>query len=403
MAAKGEARAKISLDYSGWELGAKAVAAISKQMFDVVKTTVGVAFGMLAVDAIKKFVSAIPGAVSQVLQMGEELANMAHATGMAAGQFAAFQLMLQHGISYADASSMLGRNAELLSKDANIFRDVQIKIAESGLRIQGFWIGFADKIAPVMNVLLDKFNSLDLSKWGQQFAEPIANAAKVIYGLIASGNVGNIFGAGLKLAALQFNSILTDGTDRLIAKLHAFFDGLPGKIKAKTDGLTEPLDDFTNDLADRGHNMLFGRNGGWLNSWSGNFDSGMKLPSYGPLKRGQKGDPTEDAEIKGLSSQIKQMIEDAKKAFQGDSDVSKQFENRYAKQNFGVSNLQKIGGGGFFGGVQDSVQQRQLDVQIESLNVQKQFLQKFQSNDRGANLSVPSPAYFWGNSNVAIV
>lgn len=46
--------------------------------------------------------------------------------------------------------------------------DVYDKLVLTGMKVSGFWVGVAEKVAPVLKPLLDKFASLDLASWGTE-------------------------------------------------------------------------------------------------------------------------------------------------------------------------------------------------------------------------------------------
>lgn len=366
MAAKGEARAKISLDYSSWEKGAKFVTASAATMISTA-AAVGTAMAAAAVVGVAAFAYAARAGVADVLKMGESLANMAHATGMAAGQFAAFKLMLEHGISFSDAGEMLGRNAALLSKDAAIFRDVQIKIAESGIRIQGFWIGFADKIAPVMNVFLDKFNAIDLTKWGQDFAEPIANTIKVLYEFFSNGQLWEVFALGMKSAIYESFSAFRDIAVQFALVFYNAIATAVTAIESKVEGfLRNPfaaVGNLQNDFKEIAGQII------------------TSALSFGNS-------------FTGATEEFKNKISQALSQFGGEESSSKHFDNRSAVQNFGVSNLQKLGLGGTVGGIQDSIGQQSLVVQRDALQALNKIATLLIPKTLGNATGVPAPAWF---------
>ncbi|XHR30417.1 MAG: hypothetical protein ACFUZC_07610 [Chthoniobacteraceae bacterium] len=75
---------------------------------------------------------------------------------------------------FGQAAEQVGNQAELLNKDAALFDDISDKLATAGLKVQGFFVGVADRVAPVIKPLLDKFATLDLSSLGQEVGESIA-------------------------------------------------------------------------------------------------------------------------------------------------------------------------------------------------------------------------------------
>ena len=210
MAKKGSASATIGLDYSGFQTGANAVIKIAGQMATMIRDTLSVAAGTLLAGAFSKGAGAISSFfrsmkdnLAGIFTAGEEMANLATATGMATGAYMKFQLATEKGINMEEAGRLLGKNADIMQKDAGIFRDVSLKLYAVGERIQGFWLGVADKIAPVINPLLDRLVALDLSEWGKKFAQPIADAVAIITQLALDGTLWKTMGE-LAAAAFQY-------------------------------------------------------------------------------------------------------------------------------------------------------------------------------------------------------
>lgn len=431
MAAKGEARAKISLDYSGWTQAAKAVKSIASDMLGFVKTTFAVAFGSILAAALLSFGNAAANAIPQVLMVGEELANMTRATGVASGEWAKFQLMMEKHVNFSDAGEILGKNAELLSKDSAIFRDIQIKIAESGYRVQGFWIGFADKIAPVMSLLLDKFNALDLSKWGQEFAEPIANVVAVIYGLIQNGELFHTAGLALSLGlaeakdTLVYLAGLADALFKVAFNYTAkyFIDSLKtGFMNTAFDVYNLMVVAFKSAISLLGSYLInefrialaylsFGLSEilpklpGFAKQVSTLGSEGAK--AYQQPKQGKSFSEAlkealgavgfkNSSGTQSLSDQFSKLLSAANDRFNKDAAGAKKESNINAFQNFGVSNLQRLGLGGTVNGIQQSVEQQQLDVQKQSLKVLQTISEKVNVQ------TIPLPAAIDSDTNIVI-
>ncbi len=112
------------------------------------------------------------------------------------GRSGAEMLALFSSDGFGEASQQLGSQAQLLARDAALFDDVSDKLALTGVKVRGFWIGVADKVAPVLKPLLDRFASLDLGKWGQQAGEAVA----FIVQAFADGKVGDILFTSAKIA-----------------------------------------------------------------------------------------------------------------------------------------------------------------------------------------------------------
>ncbi len=140
------------------------------------------------------------------------------------GRSGAELLALFSSDGFGEASQQLGSQAKLLARDAALFDDVSDKLALTGVKVRGFWVGVADKVAPVLKPLLDKFASLDLAKWGQQAGEAVA----FIVQAFADGKVGDILFTSAKIAFANAVNFLA-GT--LMAVAQALWQALVEAVK----------------------------------------------------------------------------------------------------------------------------------------------------------------------------
>ena len=112
------------------------------------------------------------------------------------GRSGAELLSLFSSDGFGDAATQVGSQAQILQRDAALFDDVGDKLALTGMKVRGFWVGVAEKVAPVLKPLLDKFASLDLASWGQKAGEAVA----FIVQALADGKVGDILFTSAKIA-----------------------------------------------------------------------------------------------------------------------------------------------------------------------------------------------------------
>ena len=112
------------------------------------------------------------------------------------GRSGAELLSLFSSDGFGEAATQVGSQAQILAKDAALFDDVGDKLALTGMKVRGFWVGVAEKVAPVLKPLLDKFASLDLASWGQKAGEAVA----FIVQAFADGKVGDILFTSAKIA-----------------------------------------------------------------------------------------------------------------------------------------------------------------------------------------------------------
>ncbi|MEQ1861997.1 MAG: hypothetical protein ABMA13_18925 [Chthoniobacteraceae bacterium] len=140
------------------------------------------------------------------------------------GRSGAELLSLFSSDGFGDAASQVGSQAQILAKDAALFDDVGDKLALTGLKVRGFWVGVAEKVAPVLKPLLDKFASLDLASWGQKAGEAVA----FIVQAFADGKVGDILFTSAKIAFANAVNFLA-GT--LMAVAQALWQALVESVK----------------------------------------------------------------------------------------------------------------------------------------------------------------------------
>jgi len=101
--------------------------------------------------------------------------------------------------NFGEAAAQVGGQAQILQRDSALFDDVSDKLALAGLKMQGFFVGVADKVAPVLKPLLDQMATMDFSTWGQQIGDVVAF---LIQGL-ADGSLGEILLQSAKIALTE--------------------------------------------------------------------------------------------------------------------------------------------------------------------------------------------------------
>jgi hypothetical protein len=143
------------------------------------------------------------------------------------GRSGAELLSLFSSDGFGDAANQVGSQAQLLARDAALFDDVSDKLALTGTKVRGFWVGLADKVAPVLKPLLDRFANLDLASWGQQAGEAVA----FIVQAFADGKVGDILFTSAKIA---FSNAVNFLAGALMAVAQALWQYLVEAVKNST-------------------------------------------------------------------------------------------------------------------------------------------------------------------------
>lgn len=143
------------------------------------------------------------GAADQMKVIGDAIMAIENPTARAGaamdifGKKGAQMLALfANGTAIDSAANAVGNQAQILDKNANLFDDISDKLAQTGLKVQGFFVGVAERVAPVLKPLLDGFSTLDLSGLGQQVGDVIAFLVQAF----SSGQIGTILGASIEVA-----------------------------------------------------------------------------------------------------------------------------------------------------------------------------------------------------------
>lgn len=250
-----EARARVSLDPAPFEKGAKAIISAANSMSSTLTKTFAVAGGLMLAAFGMKTVAGLANTVKEVIQFGEQMANAGKRAGIAAGQFYLFNSAMEKGIGMKTAASLLGKNAEVLTRSAAVFRDVSIKLWVIGEKIRGFWLGLMERVAPVLSRFLDGGLGDALLDAGNTFGGAIANGIATVYQLAKDGKLWDTFKQGFKLAfdyageRLKWLSQIGLGVLKEVFSL-AFVNGMLNGIAAVQSQITDFCLDFGEQLED---------------------------------------------------------------------------------------------------------------------------------------------------------
>lgn len=156
------------------------------------------------------------------------------------GKSSAELLSMFSSKGFGEAAAQVGDQAQILNRDAALFDDVSDKLALAGVKTQGFFVGVADRVAPVLRSLLDRFATLDLTGLGQQLGDIIATFAESI----SSGNIWNIVAYSIEI---QLAKVLNFFGDGLLAAVNGVSTALGGKKLAVNSFFD--VDDIERSLA----------------------------------------------------------------------------------------------------------------------------------------------------------
>ena len=136
----------------------------------------------------------------------------------------------------AEAARAVGNQADILTRNADMFDKASAILNGIGTKLQGFFVGVADTLVPALMPLLEAADGIDLSGLGQDLGNAIAFGLTVI----TSGNLGNILSAQLKLSGAQFINLLVQGLTGMAAFLAQRLIDIPAEFVTVLGIVTKP-------------------------------------------------------------------------------------------------------------------------------------------------------------------
>jgi hypothetical protein len=123
-----------------------------------------------------------------------------------------------------DAARAIGSQADLLTRNANLFDRASDILNTIGSKLEGFFVGVADQVVPAILPLLEAADGLDFAGIGQSLGEGIAFALTAI----TSGQIGNLLTTQLKLSGAEFINLLVKGVYGLVGFMAQRLVDIPG-------------------------------------------------------------------------------------------------------------------------------------------------------------------------------
>ena len=117
----------------------------------------------------------------QLLKIGKAINGLATPAERTAAAWSLFgrtgaQMLTLFADSNAigDAQTQLGSQAQILATNALLFDRISDNLGTAGKKLQGFFVGMADAIAPVIDPMIQLFAETDFAASGQAFGQGIA-------------------------------------------------------------------------------------------------------------------------------------------------------------------------------------------------------------------------------------
>jgi hypothetical protein len=188
--------------------------------------------GLRGMDASSQF-SAIGQAINSIPDPAGRAAAAMQIFGKSGGEM--LTLFANSG-AMAEAARSVGDQADILTRNANLFDQASDILGSVATKMQGFFVGVADTLVPALMPLLEAADGIDLSGLGQDLGNAIAFGLTVI----TSGNLGNILSAQLKLSGAQFVNTMVSGLTGILAFLATNMVQMPANFVKILGIVTQP-------------------------------------------------------------------------------------------------------------------------------------------------------------------
>ena len=188
--------------------------------------------GLRGMDASSHF-AAIGQAINSIPDPAGRAAAAMQIFGKSGGEM--LTLFANSG-AMAEAARSVGDQADILTRNANLFDQASDILGSVATKMQGFFVGVADTLVPALMPLLEAADGIDLSGLGQDLGNAIAFGLTVI----TSGNLGNILSAQLKLSGAQFVNTMVSGLTGIIAFLATNMVQMPANFVKILGIVTQP-------------------------------------------------------------------------------------------------------------------------------------------------------------------
>ena len=185
----------------------------------------------------------------QFERVGAAIAKMENPAARAA---AAVEMFGKSGMNmlsfFADESAMqtardsIGEQAKLLGDNAEQFDRISDRLGRVGVKLRGFFVGVAARLAPIMDGLTAVMDKIDLAGMGIALADKLKDAAKwIIIAIKEPMKTITLMWETMKLGAANFVDWFAEALANGIGKAwNAMAPGLAGMINGIV-GLTGPL------------------------------------------------------------------------------------------------------------------------------------------------------------------
>jgi len=146
------------------------------------------------------------------------------------GRSGAELLSVFGGSKIDDAAKSIGAQADLLDKNSVLFERVGTLLGRTGTKLQGFFVGIADKVVPLILPLLERLDGLDLAGQGERFGNALSAGLRGVIGLFQSGNLLAVIRDTFLIAGADFLNQIATGWINIFVWMGTAFKEVMGSV-----------------------------------------------------------------------------------------------------------------------------------------------------------------------------
>ncbi|MGA3172497.1 MAG: hypothetical protein ABSE62_15955, partial [Chthoniobacteraceae bacterium] len=197
--------------------GVNEVGQPTKKIFEQLGLSMTQLKGMGAIEQFK----AISKAISN---LGDQASKTAAITAIFGRGGAEMEALLGNPDAIKEAAKAVGNMGDVMQRNADLFGKVSNGFENLQLVSQKFFAGMDEKVGPMLDEVLTKINSIDLSKLGEQ----VGTAVATLYNVFKGGAFGKLVSLSLQGGVASGLSLLSDQN---------FWSGVWNLVKGTFDGL----------------------------------------------------------------------------------------------------------------------------------------------------------------------
>lgn len=157
---------------------------------------------------------AVGKAIGKLQSPSERAAAAMAIFGRSGGELLA---LFRNGEAFGTAQEQVGKQADIMQKNAKRFEEVMIQIKNIADQFRGFFIGVASEILPKLEAIMHIIGSIHLEEMGRKFGSALSSGLNILVNAFKEGELGNLLYLTLKLGFMKWVDFSISNIQKLVA------------------------------------------------------------------------------------------------------------------------------------------------------------------------------------------